>query len=109
MLHSNSSNVWRTMGEVLDRDPDAHGQLLVRLFPEGFGGGGEKASWRLYVLRMYDDGFGGMLWPCGGDAWATFLDLPFSLGRCFPEAGLGGSTEASTGGSSKGVQVAPCS
>eukprot|EP00434_Breviolum_minutum_P042594 symbB.v1.2.037922.t1/scaffold5738.1/size24079/2 len=24
-----------TMGEVLDRDPDAHGQLLVRLFPEG--------------------------------------------------------------------------
>eukprot|EP00438_Fugacium_kawagutii_P023165 Skav227290 [mRNA] locus=scaffold4822:53970:59461:+ [translate_table: standard] len=24
-----------TAGEVLDRDPDAHGQLLVRLFPEG--------------------------------------------------------------------------
>eukprot|EP00435_Cladocopium_sp_Y103_P075738 s332_g63.t3 len=24
-----------TMGEVLDRDPDSHGQLLVRLFPEG--------------------------------------------------------------------------
>lgn len=40
MLHSNSSNVWRTMGEVLDRDPDAHGQLLVRLFPEGLEGVG---------------------------------------------------------------------
>ncbi|CAL1141376.1 unnamed protein product [Cladocopium goreaui] len=24
-----------TIGEVLDRDPDSHGQLLVRLFPEG--------------------------------------------------------------------------
>lgn len=27
----------RTMGEVLDREPDSHGQLLVRLFPEGPG------------------------------------------------------------------------
>lgn len=25
----------RTIGEVLEREPDSHGQLLVRIFPEG--------------------------------------------------------------------------
>lgn len=45
---------------------------------------------------------------CFGHNVGGMLGRP-GTSRCFPEAGLGGSTEASTGGSSKGVQVAPCS